>query len=64
MHSSVARPSPLTTGRAVVSTSLAVRLASGLSKNQRVVVYAICQDIATNTAGVSSSFVRSHGIYK
>ena len=41
--------------------SRAVRLASVLSKNQRVVV---SQDITTNTVDVSSLFVRAHDIYK
>ena len=64
MHSSVARPSPLTTGRAVVS--LVERL-DELAVCQRIKeswFHAVYQDIAANTADVSSLFVRSHDIYK
>ena len=39
----------------------AVRVANGLPK---LWFHAVYQDITANTADVSSSFVRSHGIYK
>ena len=64
IHISVARQSPLTNSRAVVSPVERLDLLAVCRGIKESWFHAVHLDIAANTADVSSLFVRPHGVYK